>query len=91
MGRKPVVIGSQLVFLVGSLVAAFAGSIWGIILGRALQGAGAVASTLMALLADVTREENRSKAMASAARRLSASVERGWIASASSIWVAAEP
>ena len=65
VGRKPVVIGSQLVFLVGSLVAAFAGSIWGIILGRALQGAGAVASTLMALLADVTREENRSKAMAS--------------------------
>jgi len=65
VGRKPVVIGSQLVFLVGSLVAAFAGTIWGIILGRALQGAGAVASTLMALLADVTREQNRSKAMAS--------------------------
>ena len=65
VGRRPVVIGSQLVFLVGSLVAAFAGTIWGIILGRALQGAGAVASTLMALLADVTREENRSKAMAS--------------------------
>lgn len=65
IGRKPVVIGSQLVFLVGSLIAAFAGSIWGIILGRLLQGAGAVASTLMALLADVTREQNRSKAMAS--------------------------
>ena len=64
VGRKPVVIGSQLVFLVGSLVAAFSGTIWGIILGRALQGAGAVASTLMALLADVTREHNRSKAMA---------------------------
>ena len=64
VGRKPVVIGSQLVFLVGSLVAAFSGTIWGIILGRALQGAGAVASTLMALLADVTREDNRSKAMA---------------------------
>ena len=70
VGRKPVVIGSQLVFLVGSLVAAFAGSIWGIILGRALQGAGAVASTLMALLADVTREENRSKAMASVGAKI---------------------
>ncbi len=65
VGRKPVVIGGQLVFLAGSLVAAFAGSIWGIILGRALQGGGAVASTLMALLADATREQNRSKAMAS--------------------------
>jgi MFS family permease len=64
IGRRPVIIVSQLVFLLGSLVAAAAGSIWGIIAGRALQGAGAVASTLMALLADVTREHNRTKAMA---------------------------
>ena len=64
IGRRPVIIGRQLVFLLGSLVAASASGIWGIIAGRALQGAGAVASTLMALLADVTREQNRTKAMA---------------------------
>lgn len=64
IGRKPVIFGGQLVFLLGSLVAAASGSIWGVIAGRVLQGGGAVASTLMALLADVTREQNRSKAMA---------------------------
>lgn len=64
VGRKPVILGGLVVFLVGSLVAAFADTIHGIIAGRALQGAGAIASTLMALLADVTREHNRSKAMA---------------------------
>jgi len=65
IGRKPVILGGLVVFLLGSLLAASADSIQGIILGRALQGAGAIASTLMALLADVTREQNRSKAMAS--------------------------
>ncbi len=64
VGRKPVILGGLVVFLAGSLVAAFADTIHGIIAGRALQGAGAIASTLMALLADVTREHNRSKAMA---------------------------
>lgn len=63
-GRKPVILGGLAMFLLGSLVAAFADSIHGIILGRALQGCGAIASTLMALLGDVTREQNRSKAMA---------------------------
>ena len=64
IGRRRVVVGSQMVFLLGSVVGALATSIWGIILGRLLQGAGAVASTLMALVADVTRDQNRSKAMA---------------------------
>lgn len=64
IGRKPVIFGGITVFLAGSLVAAFADSIHGIIVGRALQGAGAIASTLIALLGDVTREHNRSKAMA---------------------------
>ena len=45
-------------------MAAFADSIWGIIAGRALQGAGAISSTVMALVSDVTRDEVRSKAMA---------------------------
>lgn len=65
VGRKPVIIGGLVVLLAGSLLAAYADTIYGIIAGRALQGAGAIASTLMALLADVTREQNRSKAMAS--------------------------
>lgn len=64
IGRKPVIIGGLVVFLLGSLLAASAESIHGIIFGRALQGGGAIASTLMALLGDVTREQNRSKAMA---------------------------
>ena len=63
IGRKPVIIGGLLLFLIGSLIAAFADSIQGIILGRAIQGAGAIGSTLIALVADLTQEENRLKAM----------------------------
>lgn len=64
IGRKPVILAGMLIFLLGSVVAANADSIAGIIAGRALQGAGAVASTVMALLTDVTREEHRVRAMA---------------------------
>lgn len=64
-GRKPVLLVGLLLFTLGSGVAAYADSIWMLIAGRALQGAGAVASTLMALMTDLTREENRTKAMAS--------------------------
>ncbi|MEH6587617.1 MAG: MFS transporter [Halioglobus sp.] len=64
IGRKPVIVGGLLVFALGSVVAAMADSIDGVILGRALQGAGAIASTVMALVADLTREEQRTKAMA---------------------------
>lgn len=64
VGRKAVILGGMVLFLAGSLVAATADSIHGLILGRALQGAGAVASTIMALLSDLTTEENRTKAMA---------------------------
>ncbi|WP_163413995.1 MFS transporter, partial [Escherichia coli] len=39
-------------------------SIYGIIIGRALQGAGAISAAVMALLSDLTREQNRTKAMA---------------------------
>lgn len=62
-GRKQVITFGLLVFLIGSLVAAHATSIDGVILGRFLQGAGAVGSTLLALLADSTRDEVRFKAM----------------------------
>jgi len=64
IGRKPVIIGGLLVFAFGSFVAAEADSIYIVILGRALQGAGAIAAAIMALVADLTREEHRIKAMA---------------------------
>lgn len=64
VGRKPVIIGGLLVFALGSVVAAMADSIYGVVFGRALQGAGAIASTVMALVADLTRDEQRTKAMA---------------------------
>lgn len=64
IGRKPLIIGGLLVFVLGSIIAALADSIWGVILGRALQGSGAIAAAVMALLSDLTREQNRTKAMA---------------------------
>ncbi len=64
IGRKPVIVGGLLIFAVGSVVAAVSDSIYGVILGRALQGSGAIAAAVMALAADLTREEQRTKAMA---------------------------
>lgn len=64
IGRKPLIVGGLLVFVIGSVIAALSDSIWGIILGRALQGSGAIAAAVMALLSDLTREQNRTKAMA---------------------------
>lgn len=63
-GRKPVIALGLVVFAIGSAVAAMSTSIWGVILGRSLQGAGAISAPVMALLADLTREEQRTKAMA---------------------------
>ncbi len=63
-GRKPVIYAGLLIFAVGSVVAAMSESIYGVILGRALQGSGAIAAALMALTADLTREDHRTKAMA---------------------------
>ncbi len=64
-GRKPVIIFGLALFMIGSIIAARAHSIQFLILGRGIQGAGAVGSTLTALLADNTTEENRLKAMSS--------------------------
>lgn len=64
IGRKPVIAMGLLIFAAGSLMAASADSIYGIIAGRALQGAGAIASALMALAADLSREERRMRMMA---------------------------
>ena len=65
IGRKPIIIAGLLVFAAGSVVAAMADDIVGVIIGRALQGSGAIASAVMALAADLTREEQRLKVMAS--------------------------
>jgi MFS family permease len=73
IGRKPVIIGGLLLFAAGSVWAAEADSIYGVIGGRVLQGAGAIASTVMALVADVTRDEQRTKAMAMVGMSIGAS------------------
>lgn len=62
--RKPLIVFGLLLFALGGAIAAMSESIYGVILGRAIAGAGAVSAVVMALLADVTREENRTKAMA---------------------------
>nr|VFK03412.1 MAG: Predicted arabinose efflux permease, MFS family [Candidatus Kentron sp. H]VFK03629.1 MAG: Predicted arabinose efflux permease, MFS family [Candidatus Kentron sp. H]VFK06384.1 MAG: Predicted arabinose efflux permease, MFS family [Candidatus Kentron sp. H] len=64
VGRGPVITAGLLIFILGSILAAVSDSILGVIAGRALQGAGAIAAATMALLADLTREEHRTKAMA---------------------------
>jgi MFS family permease len=63
-GRKPVIIIGLLLFAAGSFIAASADDIYWIILGRVIQGAGAINAAVMALTADLTREEHRTKAMA---------------------------
>lgn len=62
--RKRLITLGLLVFGIGGVVAALSTSIWGVIAGRAIAGAGAISAVAMALLADVTREEQRTKAMA---------------------------
>jgi predicted MFS family arabinose efflux permease len=63
-GRKRVIVFGLVLFAVGSLVAAFAGDIYIVILGRCIQGAGAISAAVMALAADLTREQHRTKTMA---------------------------
>ncbi len=64
LGRKNVIAFGLIIFAVGSVIAALTHSIYGVILGRCLQGVGAVGSVTTALLADLTRDEQRTKAMA---------------------------
>jgi MFS family permease len=63
-GRKPVIAVGLLIFAIGSFIAAGADDIYITILGRALQGVGAISAAVMALVADTTRDEHRAKAMA---------------------------
>jgi MFS family permease len=64
VGRKPVIILGLLLFILGSVIAAVSVSIYGVILGRCLQGASAIGCVIMALVADLTREAVRIRAMA---------------------------
>ena len=64
VGRKVMIVLGLVLFAAGSAVAALSTSIGGVILGRAIQGGGAVGSVILALVADLTKEENRTKAMA---------------------------
>ena len=64
IGRKTMIVIGLVIFALGSAVAAGATSIDGMIIGRLLQGAGAIGSVVLALIADLTAEKNRTKAMA---------------------------
>jgi predicted MFS family arabinose efflux permease len=63
-GRKPVIVFGLVLFVIGSLIAAYADDIWVAILGRAVQGAGAISAAVVAFAADLTRDQHRTKTMA---------------------------
>lgn len=64
LGRKPVILAGLALFVLGSLVAAWAPSLPWLVAGRAIQGAGAISAAVTALLADLTRDQVRTKSMA---------------------------
>ncbi|MCP1727919.1 putative MFS family arabinose efflux permease [Natronospira proteinivora] len=64
IGRRRVIVVGLIIFALGSLLAASADTIWGVIAGRALQGAGAIAAAITALVADVTPPHLRTRSMA---------------------------
>lgn len=63
-GRKKVIVIGLVLFALGSFIGAFAQDIWTAIIARAIQGAGAISAAVVAFLADLTRDEHRTKAMA---------------------------
>ncbi|MFN4325014.1 MAG: MFS transporter [Azonexus sp.] len=63
-GRKQVIVAGLILFALGSFVAAWAPDMTWIIVGRVLQGAGAISAAVTALAADLTREQHRTKVMA---------------------------
>ncbi len=63
-GRKPIIVGGLMIFALGSFVAAWAPTIAWTIIGRTVQGAGAISAAVIALTADLTRDEVRTRAMA---------------------------
>lgn len=98
IGRKPVIYAGLAIFVVGSVVAAMSDSMMGVIIGRAMQGAGAIAAAVMALAADLTREEHRLKAMAIMGMSMGVSfsialilgpVVSGWVGVSGIFWLTA--
>lgn len=63
-GRKKIILIGLALFFIGSVIAALSTTIYGVLLGRAFQGAGAISAVIMALVADLTQEVHRTKAMA---------------------------
>jgi len=63
-GRKPVIVVGLLLFVIGSVVAAMAQDVQMVVVGRVLQGAGAISAAVTALAADLTRDQHRTKVMA---------------------------
>ena len=63
-GRKPIIYFGLTLFAVGSFIAAIGDNIYVVILGRIVQGSGAISAAVIAMVADLTREEHRIKAMA---------------------------
>ncbi len=72
-GRKPVIVIGLIMFALGSFIAAAATSIEWVIVGRAVQGGGAISAAVTALIADATREQHRTKAMAMVGGSIAAS------------------
>lgn len=72
-GRKPVIVIGLIMFALGSFIAAAASSIEWVIVGRAVQGGGAISAAITALVADATREQHRTKAMAMVGMSIAAS------------------
>ena len=64
LGRKPVIYFGLLLFIIGSFIAGISEQIEGIIIGRAIQGAGAISAVLTAFLSDLTSDKSRTKGMA---------------------------
>lgn len=98
LGRKPVIVVGLLIFAFGSVIAALASNIWMVVIGRAIQGAGAIPAALMAMVADLTRDEQRSKAMAMIGMTIGASfvlslvlgpMLDGWIGVPGIFWLTA--
>lgn len=73
LGRKPVIVAGLVFFVIGSFIASIAHSITFMIIGRALQGIGAIGGTTLAMMSDLTRESQRTKAMAIAGMTIGAS------------------
>ena len=64
LGRKPVIYFGLLLFIIGSFIAGVSEQIEGVIIGRAIQGSGAISAVLTAFLSDLTSDKSRTKGMA---------------------------